>query len=311
MSSGHESSRAKISRKHSLKHKLNIKVVMLAEGIRPSPLDLQVGMPAPLLPIRGDLRLLDEWHRVLRGGGLADLPIDVVMASRAGFQSMESLANDDRYERTIEPRSHRGTAGVLADLLRGQFADNGFDYLVVIEGGSCPPLSIAGLAGAMHAGDDIILGTSEFDRYAGLVALKPDVLGVVPDKGFHDFKEQSLPAMLKEGRSISAVPIIPRAIRLRTLESWLESVRSTAISTPDPADGDSEGRVEGYCCISSTASIKGALIQNSVIMNGAVIEAGAIVARSAVLAGQRVAAHSSVIDSIVGVKGVYEVRGVS
>lgn len=291
-----------------MKQRLNIKAVMLAEGLRPSPLDRQVGLPAPLLPIREDSRLLDEWSSVLTACGLIGSPIDVVMASRSGFQAMESLSNDGRYERTIEPRSHRGTAGVLADLWRSQFVEHHYDYFIVIEGGSCPPRGLGDLAKEMEAGRDIVLGASEIDRYAGVIALKPEMLDVVPDRGFHDLKEQSLPKMLADGSSISAVSIIPRAIRVRTLESWLEAVRSTTFDAP-PLLAERGCRVEGHCCIAGSASIRGGLIQNSIIMDGAVVEEGAIVARSAILPGQRVAGDARVIDSVFGVEGVHGTWG--
>ena len=286
--------------KSNVNTKMNVKAIMLAEGIRPSPLDLQVGFRAPLLPVRSDARLIDEWSRVLRVDGIIESPIEVVMASHAGFQSVEAIANDSRYERTIEPRPHRGTSGVLADLQRGDFEDSDYDYLLVIESGTCPPRSIRGLVEAMNAGGDVILGASEVDRFAGVLALKPKTLALVPDRGYHDLKEQTIPKMLEAGNSLSAVPIIRRAIRVRTLEGWLEAVRSVSL---DPSAGpgeDSRDGVEGDCCIAKTARINGGLVYNSIVMDGAVVEEGAIVARSAVLPGQRIRRNARVVDSIVG-----------
>lgn len=284
---------------------------MLAEGIRPSPLDRQVGLRAPLLPVRSDSRLIDEWARVLNAEGMVEEPIEVVMASSDGFQSMEAIANDPRYERTIEPRSHRGTSGVLADLQRGEIEGSPYDYLLVIESGSCPPPSLGRLSEAMHAGGDVILGASDFDRFAGVVALKPRTLAVVPDRGYHDFKEQAIPKMLEAGNTLSAVPIIPRAIRVRTLEAWLDAIRSIATGHSTKSDETVGVHLEGHCCVASTAIVDGSLIRDSVIMDGSVVEEGAIVARSAVLPGQRVASGRRVIDSIVGLKNTFRSRGIA
>ena len=288
--------------KSNVNTKMNVKVIMLAEGIRPSPLDLQVGLRAPLLPVRSDVRLIDEWSRILRVDGIIESPIEVVMASHAGFQSMEAIANDSRYERTIEPRPHRGTSGVLADLQRGDFEDSDYDYLLVIESGSCPPRSIRGLVDAMHAGGDVILGASEIDRFAGVLALKPKTLKVVPQRGYHDLKEQTIPKMLQAGHSLSAVPIIRRVIRVRTLEGWLEAVRSVATDLSGDFDEESRDYLEGDCCIAKTARINGGLVYNSIVMDGAVVEEGAIVARSAVLPGERISKNTRVVDSIVGLR---------
>ena len=293
----------------SVKPKMNVKAIMLAEGIRPSPLDLQVGIRAPLLPVRSDSRLIDEWSRVLGAEGFVESPIEVVMASRAGFQSMESIANDPRYDRTIEPRSHRGTSGVLADLQRGEFEDSAYDYLIVIESGSCPPPSLRGFSEAMEAGGDVILGASEIDRFAGVLALKPKTLAVVPDRGYQDFKEQSIPKMLEAGNSLSAVPIIPRAIRVRTLETWLAAIRSVATGEDSPPAHVAGTHLEGCCCVADTAVIDGGLIHDSIVMDGAVVEEGAIVARSAVLPGQRITRNARVIDSIVGMGRTFSLGG--
>ena len=220
------------------------------------------------------------------------------MASSRGFQSYEPIASDPSIVRTVEPRSHRGTGGVLRDLREREsqaFAD--VDYILVIDRDACPPHTLSVFVDELQHGADVVVGVSELDRLAGLIALKPSLLDDIPERGYVDLKEQVLNAALSNGRRGQAVTIMPRAIRIRNLSSWLEAVRYHSLNGGENSSSGTKG-LQRSSVIAESAVTSGAFIVDSVVMENARVGEGAVVARSAIPPGMLVPDGAVVVDSV-------------
>ena len=279
---------------------LKIKPIILAEGLRTSSLERLVGIPPLLLPIGPSILLLECWREKLEGYVEANSPLEILVASTNGFQSMDLIASDPRFKRGLDPRPHRGTAGVLSDYLeRDASGSEGLDYLLVIDRSSCPPRSLDGFMAALEAGPDILIGVSELDRLTGITAIKPEILNFVPSVGYFDLKEQLVTKAADADLKVSATSIMPRSIPINSVPAWIEAIRYLAY--PDPvAESDRQFLVEGISCIDASATVGNAMVRDSIIMEGAVVGDGAVVARSVVCPGAEVASGARVIDSVVG-----------
>ena len=277
---------------------ITIKPILLAEGIRSSQLENQINQPPPLLPLSPDRRCIDLWQERLVECFGDSIVTEIVVASSKGFQSFEPVASLHGFRRTVDPRSHRGTGGVLRDLFdrdRSEFDQS--DYVVVIDRDACPPRTLEKMADELRSGVDAVVGVSELDRLVGLIAIKPYLLNEIPDRGYIDLKEQGLKSILGNGRRGTAVTIMPRAIRIRSLRSWLEAVRY------HHEDGRREepegvGRLTGHSLVADSADITGAFVADSIIMENAVVGKGAVVARSVIPSGMRVPGGARVVDSV-------------
>ena len=279
---------------------MKIKPIVLAEGLRNSTLETLVGIPPQLLPVAPTLLLVECWKEKLADFVEADSPLNILVSSTMGFQSMDLIASDPRFKRALDPRPHRGTAGVLADYLERDVSDSkDLDYVLVIERSSCPPRSLSGFMEALEAGPDILIGVSELDRLAGIMAIKPKVFGLVPSVGYFDLKEQLVAKALSADFRVGATSTMPRSIPINSVPAWIEAIRYLAY--PDPAvDSDRQFVVEGVSCIDSSATVGNAMVRDSIIMKGAVVGDGAVIARSVVCPGAEVAPGTRIIDSVVG-----------
>lgn len=279
---------------------MKIKPIILAEGLSSSSLEGLVGIPPQLLPVSPSMLLLECWKEKLEATFEADVPLEILVASAAGFQSMDLIASDPRFKRGLDPRPHRGTAGALADYLEREVAVGAeLDYVLVIDRSSCPPRSLEPFMNALQKEPDILIGVSELDRLAGIMAVKPRFLSLVPPIGYFDLKEQMVKKALDSGFKVRAERIMPRAIRINSVPAWIEAIKYLAYPEPEEA-GSRAYLVEGISCIDPTAVIGDAMVRDSIIMAGAVVGDGAVIARSVVCSGVEVAPGTRVIDSVAG-----------
>lgn len=279
---------------------MNLRTVMLAEGIRKSVLEHLTRIPPLLLPLRPGCSLAELWAERLSDFVNEDCPLEVLVSSLEGHQSLGELAGRPGFARAIDPRPHRGTGGALLDHLMESRADlSELDYVLVIEGGACPPRSLTGFFQALsRTKPDVLVGVSDYDRLAGIMAIHPSVLELIPAVGFCDLKEQTLNKLVKTGGVIVAQKLIPRAIRLGSLPGWIQGV---SYHQPQDREIRENGRlvVRGSCCIDSSAEIGDAVILDSIVMQNTTIGDGAVIARSAICPGSIVPPGTRIIDSIV------------
>jgi hypothetical protein len=276
---------------------MNVYPLILAGGEFRSPLEEIVGKPVSLLPVANASTLVELWGDRIQWAFTPEMRIAMLFGSSSDFQAMESLGDDPRFMRHIDPRPNRGTGGVIADHWKTLPADTRrSEYILAIDRSACPPISLDSFASALEQGADVVIGTSDFDRLAGIIAIKSSVLEFVPEVGYFDLKEQALRAVLDAGLKVIAVPVIPRAIHLKTIGNWISMVRFLA---KHARDGDPRMNIRGSC-IDPDADIRRASIIDSVVMKNAVVHDDVVVARSVVCEGTVIPRGTRVIDSIVG-----------
>jgi len=274
-----------------------VKPILLAEGLRSVPLEMELRRPLPLLPVKPGCRLVDVWWEKIEASFGQSEPMDIVAASSEGFQNFESVASNRRFRRTVDPRSHRGTGGILQDLVaRDRRAYEDVDWILIIDRDACPPYSLDALAEALGPSIDVVVAVSDLDRLVGMIAIRPRVLEGIASLGYVDLKEQALKDVLASGERGLAVSVMPRAIRVRSLATWLEAVQfhceeSTALEGSRPF-------LQGCCLIEKSARIGNASILDSIVMEDAIVGDDVVIARSVIPPGVEVIAGTTVIDSV-------------
>ena len=275
----------------------SITAVILVGGLRRTRLHQQTGIHPLHLPLRPDRAMLDCWLESIRlaFGGIETI---VVGEDRGEFMRGAPRDQPKDVEFQIDPRPHRGTAGVLADLAAGQNqAVAGSDFLLVVDGSSCPPKKLKPMRAAADGEAQLAFGVSDIDRLAGCMLLRTAALDRVPRIGYFDTKEQLAPRIRSEPGGITGVPLVKRALMINSLENWLLAVRyhgeteASLGGNSTPSDRDS--------CVSRSAIVGQAAVIKSVVMPGAVIGDGAVVARSAIGPGVRIPENGSVVDGII------------
>ncbi|MCH6547946.1 MAG: hypothetical protein IH798_05815, partial [Gemmatimonadetes bacterium] len=120
--------------------------IILAGGLRRSPLHDELGMHELCLPINDGRTLLDAWLETLgAGGGCKDAAIVVSDADDA--HEIQRLLDESadfghdlpNVQVIVERGRWRGTAGVLRDVADGMV---GSELLVAVEAACLPPLSL-------------------------------------------------------------------------------------------------------------------------------------------------------------------------
>lgn len=276
----------------------SVTAVLLAGGIEHSILRKQVGQAIGTLPINATQSLLGCWLECLASEPRIQRVI--VATSDAFDQAMliDAVSAVDlrlAVDVVIDPEVHRGTAGVVADVLWHDDATS----IGVGEVSAVPPPSISPAIDALDRdGTLMVVGTSDDAQSIGFFAFHRKVLGLVPRVGYFDLKEQFINAVIKDGHSVRAVRLMDHHHRLATLKGWLETIKHFKGGIHEAARVSEHARIEGAVCIEEDALIESASLCDAVIMRGAVVEEGAIVARSVIGPGARVAAGHRVIDGI-------------
>ena len=275
---------------------MKIHPIILAGSEFEAPVEKLAERPILALPIRGGTTLIELWSELIFDAMPVGRRISLLFNSLSGFQVMECLSGDSRFERHIDPRSNRGTAGVIADHWKNLPAeDRDADYIVVIDRSTCPPHTLERFSVAISSGADVVIGVSELDRLAGIIAIKPVILDFVPEIGYFDLKEQAFQAAFNAGLKVIAASLIPRALRLNTIKGWIDSVRFHAFHS---SDEDSRRIIRGSC-IDPDADVRNAAIIDSVVMKDVLIHDDVVVARSIICEGVEIPAGARVVDSVV------------
>ena len=270
--------------------------VIMAGGIRPSPLRRAIGGPALALPIAPDEPLLAWWLQALHDEGCRE--VHVIVSDHEDAERLDALVASEhrsmRVEVQVEAGRWRGTGGLLHDVT-AIWGTTG--PVLAVEGACLPPPHLHDMFSA--ARDDVARIAITPDRCpVGLTWLSPDALAAVPPIGFCDLKEQLLPLLYEQGRGARAVIFDDPGPRLRDRASYIEAVRRHA---PAVADVDERAAwVVGACLIDASAKIDpSAVVHDSVILEGARIGANAIVSRSVIAPNAVVDAEQEVRSQIV------------
>jgi hypothetical protein len=295
-------------------------LILLAGGLRPSPLQQMLGIPPLCLPLGPHDTLLDRWLSAaesLSGCGCVAIAVstsedaDSIRAALAKSRFAESDAMQIRV--VMEPETWRGPAGLLHDLVQSGRCDLEVrpDTAVLAGEASClPPENLENIIDRLGVGTPGVSVIGRTGEPAGLYAFTGAALGLIPPVGFYDIKEQMLPELYARGTPVQELRIARESHRIRDRETYLRAVRH-ALPTDSEITGCSpearivdSARVAGSCLIGPGALIgPHAIVHESIVLGDAVIGRGAVVSHSVVGPSCRVKPGETVKRAVVGPSG--------
>jgi len=293
--------------------------VLLAGGLKPSPLQRACDRHVLDLHIRPGVSLLDHWldrFEELRPLDSEPVPLSVLHSPSGPTADVRSIAAERReaVEVRREADAFRGPAGAIRDLCLEQ---PHWRAVLAVEAvrfmsGSIAPILEHHLDSRAWA----TLGVNPDGTPAGVYVLSREALALVPRSGFLDLKEQLLAKVRERGGRVRGWPMTgPGGMPVRTREQF---VRALAVSVSEREDDRDDGGRYGARPESATdAGAKhtsvaspgcevadNATLLRSLVMPDARVEEGAVVARSILLPGALVRAGEAVVDSVVTSRGV-------
>ncbi len=285
-------------------------VLILAGGLRPAPLQQELGVPPLRLPLGREGTLLDWWIRTIHSAGRCrEIRIVVNNDHDADFaRRLVHRGNPPLLSVAIitEPASWRGAGGVLRDL-SGDVSAGGF--VVAVEASCLPPPSLEPVLDALADGATAVVGASSDNEPAGVYGFHRSVIEDIPAIGYYDLKEQLCPTLYKQGHAARLVRLADRVQRIRDRPAYLRAVQA---SLGDGANRDGrfrcsalarvspEARIMGYSILEDEVVVhSGAVVHDSVVLAGAVVHRGAVVSRSIVGPGAKVARAQRLVGGIL------------
>ena len=285
--------------------------IIFVGGPGQSMLRKAAGHPVCLLPVPGKGSLLKSWISALtENTGVRSISVvtgraDDVEILRDHVDSCETT-RDLEISIHADKATHRGTAGALKDFIRDR---TGFEKMLFIEGNRVPPEYPKNLFCDDFMSEDVVgvLGKSSQDETAGMILMKKEILELVPELGFFDFKEQLIPRVLESGLRILVKEITRRSIRFSTPSTYLEQLtdfklsKSCDVSGPfvsDSAQIDPSSVLGVNVIVGENVTIEsGCLVQDSVILDGSEIGRDSTLVRSIVTRNSRIEeGTSSIVD---------------
>jgi glycosyltransferase involved in cell wall biosynthesis len=258
--------------------------ILLAGGLRPSPLAAAAGCSVLDLWPTADQTVLDCWlDRIAEVAAelTRAIPVRIVHDANSpppwpGSRACGHLIIEQ------EPRPLRGPAGLLRDLCR----DYGpHEHALVVESArllTCPLAPM--LDRHTRQAADVTVAANPDGSPAGVYLVRCGVLDLVPAAGFVDLKEQWLPRAVADGLNVRVHELEgPGALPLRTRAQFLDAAAPSGSRVVCPG---------GF--IGPDASVTG-----SIVMPGAVVGPMASVVRSLLCPGSQVRAGANIVDSVV------------
>ncbi len=232
-------------------------VLMLAGGLRPAPLQQELGVPPLRLPLGREGTLLDWWIRTIDSTGRCrEIRIVVNNGNDANFaRRLDHRGDAPRPGAGVsivtQPAAWRGAGGVLRDLSSDVSAG---DCVVAVEASCLPPPSLEPVLDALADGATAVVGASSDNEPAGVYGFHRSVIEAIPAIGYYDLKEQLFPALHKHGHPARLVRIADRVKRIRDRPTYLRAVQA---SLEDGANGDGRLRCSPLARVSPEARIMG------------------------------------------------------
>lgn len=288
----------------------SVTAILLAGGLRASPLGRKLGIPALCLPLGGGHTLLSDWLDALSKAGDCHA-VRIVVSDEDDAKAIDkTLGEVNRPDLpgmdvrvTLEPARWRGTGGTIRDVVEQM--ERG-EVVLLVEASCLPPTQLNLLLESLE-GHMAMVGVGGSEP-AGVYVLKREAFDLVPRVGFFDIKEQLFPALYKQGSSVGAIKLADHAIRLRTRGGYLQAVAArhyphveAAVRLHDRVTCKiaPSARIEGVSLIGKGAVIEeGALVRDSVVLEGVVIGRGAVVTRSVIGVDVEIGAGRFITDAI-------------
>jgi hypothetical protein len=256
------------------------------------------------MPLERDRTLLQAWLELITStSALDDSNILIACNSekdRAWFAAeTRRFTSIDQCPRVVvDPRPHRGVAGMLVDL-RGETSNAA--SLVVVELNSLPPSGLGPLfaeSPSANATPSMRIGVGPDARWTGVYRLDAGLLDHVTPRGYVDLKEQFIPQLLARGYRIDAADFTDTPVQISERRDYLRAVRIWRSRMGLAAEHSNE--VSGFSVVCPGVDVRpGAHIADSAVLPGAVIGEGAVVARSIIGPMIRVPDGSVIVDALL------------
>jgi len=282
-------------------------VVLLAGSVRANQLRKATGRCALDMPVGSNRSVLDCWREQLvtmaEQLGIDNLPVRVMVDQASGMTPGVTQHGPVQLSIEIDPGEFRGTGGLLSDIAR-EYRDD--DLILVTHASQLLFEPLAELSGAMAEVDaDVSMVCSANGTPSGLMLMRCGCLREINPVGFVDLNEQALPSIAREHDVRVVRYDQPTSRSLRTLSSYLETLREFhrrqaggAKDQTHPEEWEKTfGLIEAGARVHETA-----IIHDSVILSGARVEANAVLVRSVVCPGVVIERDQSEVDCVVGAR---------
>ena len=273
-------------------------VIILAGGLRLSPLRSDLKVHELCLPISQNESLLEVWLEVINELEHCNKVVIAVSSQSDATQIQRTLdgingrkPNLPKTQIIVESGRWRGTAGVLRDVAQ-EYAKS--EILLAVEGACLPPESLVSIAAACKSETTGAVGITHKADPVGVYVFHRSVMKHVPTIGFFDVKEQLLPQMYAKKLGAHALHISNSFIRLRDRQAYLSAIsqyvmqheKSGASVNGKVYESDNNYRLVDTCVIEPTASVgEGAVLRQSVVLKGAKIGKKAVINESIIGSG--------------------------
>jgi len=282
-------------------------VVLLAGSVRANLLRKATGRSALEMPVSNGRSVLDCWREQLvtmaEQLGIENLPVRVMVDQASGMTPGVQQHGPVQLTIEIDPSEFRGTGGLLSDLA-GEYRDD--DLILVAHASQLLFEPLAELSGAMaDIQADVSMVCSADGTPSGLTLIRCACLRGISPVGFVDLNEQALPAIAQKHDVRVVRYDQPTARSLRTLSSYLETLREYHRRHADGALRNTnhihEEWEKTFGIVESGATVhETAVIHDSVVLAGARVEAHAVLVRSIACPGTVITRGRSEIDCVVG-----------
>jgi hypothetical protein len=257
------------------------------------------------LPIDGNRSLLTYWRdevaRLAEAWGCGHLAIRVLIDQASPMPTLPQARVGITLTVERDQAEFRGTGGVLRDVCGG-YDDDAWVLVANAAQILFEPLDEAA-SRLTAAGGEINVVNEDDGVPNGLILLRCGAIRGVSDIGFHDMKEQVVPALAGR-RTVKVVPSHGATSRpIHTLKDYIASLRRLhgGIAGSETGEGPFEERWQPRFSIREQGAVvaSSAVVHDSVILEGAAVEKGAVVVRSVVGRGARVGPGQVMIDQVV------------
>lgn len=285
-------------------------VIVLCGAVRRTPLARSIRRSLVDLPLADGTTLADRHIAAAvdfaRAHGLGELHVRLLVD--AGSEPPRTHVGDGVVRCTVETDASpiRGVAGILADATRDTDPDS---FVAVVNGAQLFREPLNELIGAMAGTrSDVSMVASADGTPVGLWLIRCAVLRSVRDVGYVDLKEQALPDWSGRWKVRVVERQRPYAVRTRTVGEYLKAVRmdSSGRGAGSSVDEDPyrEEWERSFGIVESAARVgEGAIVHDSVILDGARVERGGVVVRSVVCPGATVAPETRVVGQVFTSEG--------
>jgi UDP-N-acetylglucosamine transferase subunit ALG13 len=280
-------------------------MLLLVGRLHPTELGRRTGRSRLDLPIDAERTLLAYWRdeavELSRAWDAGALPVRVLLDQASPMPTLPAVLPGVTISVERDRGDVRGTGGVLRDVC-ADYDDE--DWVLVANGAQLLFGSVRDLADRLAgAGGEVNVVNDRHGIPNGLMLLRCGVLRGVSDIGFHDMKEQVIPALARRYRVkvVSTEGLTSRPIH--SLKDFTETLRSYYAWRANGSDGGGMPIERGRSLFSireqGSLVAPSAVVHDAVILQGAVVEKGAVVVRSVVGQGARVRPGQRVFDEIV------------